>query len=154
MASRDGCCPITRRLCPLSLVCLAAVRPGAEPLPPAPETAERIKALKSAHSIEPSPERTTTRPAVAAEEPVTARIRRRIDLPTAPEPATEPKIPAPPAGAPSSAAAPDETETAEPSEPILLHLDDELPHATRPKATYRERVARGERRMAHQMSLF
>ena len=39
------------------------------------------------------------------------------------------------------------------AEPILLRLD-EGPPAARPKATYRERVVRGERRNARQMSLF
>ena len=52
-------------------------------------SAERIKALKSAHSIEPSPERTSSRAVAAAEVPVTARIRRRIDLPAAQEAAIE-----------------------------------------------------------------
>jgi N12 class adenine-specific DNA methylase len=40
------------------------------------ELAERIKALKAAHTIEATPQRTHARQA-AAEEPVTARIRRR-----------------------------------------------------------------------------
>ena len=52
--------------------------PGAEPLPPAHETAERIKALKAAHSIEPAPQRHTARSLATAEEPVTARIRQRM----------------------------------------------------------------------------
>jgi hypothetical protein len=128
----------------------ATPEPGAEPLPPASETAERIKALKSAHSIEPSPERTSSRAAVAAEEPVTARIRRRIDLPVAHEAAIETDVPAPPAEPPPSAAgAEDEPAPVAPAKPILLHLDV-APNAARPSATYRERVRRSDR----QMSLF
>ena len=52
---------------------------------PVAELAERIKALKAAHTIDAAPERTAPR-RIAAEEPVTARIRRR----NAPEPAIEP----------------------------------------------------------------
>ena len=45
---------------------------------PVAELAERIKSLKSANTIEAAPERTTAK-RIAAEEPVTARIRRRIE---------------------------------------------------------------------------
>lgn len=43
------------------------------------ELVERIKALKASHAIEPAPER-ARRNQTAAEEPVTARIRRRTKL--------------------------------------------------------------------------
>ena len=43
--------------------------------PTVAELAERIKALKAAHTIEATPQRTGKR-RVSAEEPVTARIRR------------------------------------------------------------------------------
>ena len=56
----------------------AAPEPGAEPLPGVAELAEQIKALRASHSIEAPPERTVGRCA-DAEEPVTARIRRRTD---------------------------------------------------------------------------
>jgi hypothetical protein len=46
-----------------------------------PELAERIKSLKAAHTIEGTPERTGKRRVSSAEEPVTARIRRRAELP-------------------------------------------------------------------------
>ena len=52
--------------------------PAAKPLPPAHELAERIKALKAAHTIEAAPQRLTARSAARAEEPVTARIRHRV----------------------------------------------------------------------------
>jgi hypothetical protein len=50
--------------------------PGTDPQPSVAELAERIKSLKAAHSFEVAPQRTGHR-RVAAEEPVTARIRRR-----------------------------------------------------------------------------
>jgi hypothetical protein len=56
----------------------AAPEAGAAPLPTVSELAERIKALKGAHTIEATPERVGKRRS-SAEEPVTARIRRRIE---------------------------------------------------------------------------
>src|SRR5262249_61517077 len=64
----------------------ATQEPGSNPLPPAAELADHIKALKSAHAIEPAPQRQQPRPSSTAEEPVTARIRRRIDPPAAADP--------------------------------------------------------------------
>jgi len=49
---------------------------GPEPVLDASKIAAQIKALKSAHTIEATPERVSKRRA-SAEEPVTARIRRR-----------------------------------------------------------------------------
>jgi hypothetical protein len=43
---------------------------------PVPELAEAIKALRAAHTVEAAPERTASR-RIAAEEPVTSRIRRK-----------------------------------------------------------------------------
>ncbi len=56
----------------------AAPDPTTEPLPTVSELAEQIKALKAAHTIEASPERIGKRRS-SAEEPVTARIRRRME---------------------------------------------------------------------------
>jgi hypothetical protein len=50
--------------------------PGTEPQPDVSELAERIKALKAAHTIEATPGRAGKRHS-SAEEPVTTRIRRR-----------------------------------------------------------------------------
>jgi hypothetical protein len=55
-----------------------AAEPGADPLAEVPVLAERIKALRAGHTIEPTPDRTQKRRA-EAEEPVTARIRRRSE---------------------------------------------------------------------------
>ncbi len=51
------------------------------------ELADRIKALKAEHTIEAAPERAGTR-RLDAEEPVTVRIRRRMAVPSATDPAT------------------------------------------------------------------
>jgi N12 class adenine-specific DNA methylase len=54
----------------------AAQVQGDKAKPTVSELAERIKALKAAHSIEPTPQRVRQKQS-SAEEPVTARIRRR-----------------------------------------------------------------------------
>ncbi|MBX3396727.1 MAG: DEAD/DEAH box helicase family protein [Phycisphaerae bacterium] len=64
----------------------ASPDPASEPPLSTAELAERIKALKAAHTIDAAPVRTTTR-RLDAEVPVTARIRRRsADLSTEPVP--------------------------------------------------------------------
>ena len=52
--------------------------PGSEPQPSVAELAEKIKALKAAHTIEATPQRIRQKQ-ISAEEPVTARIRRRTE---------------------------------------------------------------------------
>jgi N12 class adenine-specific DNA methylase len=56
----------------------AVPEPGADPPPGVAELADQIKALKAAHAIEATPGRPSKRRA-QAEEPVTARIRRRTE---------------------------------------------------------------------------
>jgi hypothetical protein len=63
--------------------------PAAEPIFDAREIASRIKRLKAANTIEDTPERTERR-RIVAEEPVTARIRRRTESPTIEGHAAEP----------------------------------------------------------------
>jgi len=63
-------------------------QPDADPLLKAFGLAEQIKALKSAHTIEATPERSAKR-RTSAEEPVTARIRRRPEAMSAPSPAMD-----------------------------------------------------------------
>jgi N12 class adenine-specific DNA methylase len=53
-----------------------AAEPGADPLAEVPVLAERIKTLRAGHTVEATPDRAHKRRA-EAEEPVTARIRRR-----------------------------------------------------------------------------
>jgi hypothetical protein len=74
-----------------------------DPQPSVSELAEKIKTLKAAHSIEAAPQRIRQKQ-VSAEEPVTARIRRRTEA----VPASDPAIP-------SDASAP-EAETSPPAE--------------------------------------
>ena len=57
--------------------------------PTAAEIANQIKALKAGQSIEATPERIGKRRG-SAEEPVTARIRRRMEAILTPEPVVEP----------------------------------------------------------------
>jgi hypothetical protein len=56
----------------------ATPEPGDEQRPSVSELAERIKALKATHSIDPTPQRVRQKHS-SAEEPVTARIRRRTE---------------------------------------------------------------------------
>ena len=100
------------------------------------ELAERIKHLKAAHTIDAAPQRTAAR-RIAAEEPVTARIRRRIDPPL-PEPTVEPE---------ATAAEPRPAAPIAQAEPVLLTL----PAPARPKPTHRDRITREKPR---QLSLF
>ena len=72
----------------------AQAGPSGKPLPAPSELANRINALKNIHHIEAAPQRTGHRRA-AAEEPVTARIRRLSQALPAAAAATEP-LPADP----------------------------------------------------------
>jgi len=73
----------------------------AEGLPSTAELAEKIKALKAANAVEAVPQRTATRIA-SAEEPVTARKRRKAEATFAPDHAIEPSAAASPASTPGS----------------------------------------------------
>jgi N12 class adenine-specific DNA methylase/predicted RNA methylase len=127
-----------------------APEPGAERLPPVAELADRVKALTSAHSIEPAPQRQAARKARAAEEPVTTRIRQRIGTLPVPAPTVEPALPAAPTEALPLPA------SADPVALTLLEFPVARPgaaeqHSARPKTPYRDRVASGAPR---QLSLF
>jgi N12 class adenine-specific DNA methylase len=61
------------------------------------DTADRIKSLKAAHSIEATPQRARQKHS-SAEEPVTARIRRRKEAVPASDPVLQPDAAAPGAG--------------------------------------------------------
>ena len=92
---------------------------------PVAELAEWIKALKAAHTIDAAPGRTAGR-RVAAEEPVTARIRRR----TVAAPAIEP----PAATEPMATAI---------SEPFDGSPED---HPASPRTTFRKYISRDRQR--------
>lgn len=74
----------------------AAAEPQNDPLPSASELAEQIKALKAVHTIEGAPVRLRQRRSTA-EEPVTTRIRRRMEAVLASDPQAE--VPSPPPSA-------------------------------------------------------
>jgi hypothetical protein len=122
--------------------------------PSVSELAERIKSLKAAHTLDAAPERTAPR-RIAAEEPVTARIRRRIEsapaieLPADPEPAATPVE-----GSSPMIATPVRSE--EPSPPTVIHpFPKEMPAVpARPQPAYRQKVARSRHQNDRQLSLF
>jgi hypothetical protein len=60
-------------------------RPDNDEGPTVSDLADKIKALKAAHSIEATPQRTRQKHSTA-EEPVTARIRRRTETAPAADP--------------------------------------------------------------------
>ncbi len=88
-----------------------AHEPDSEEGPSVSELAEKIKALKAAHSIEATPQRARQKHSTA-EEPVTARIRRRTEAVHASDPAAPPDTAAP-----------------------------EQDSATKPQMTFQERIA-------------
>ena len=122
--------------------------------PPVAEIAEGIKALKAAHTIDAAPERTAPR-RIAAEEPVTARIRRRsvvepaIEPPAEPEPAATPMVIAAPAVATPAIAE-------EPPPAAVIHpFPEPIPAVpARSQPGYRQQVARDRRQDGRQMCLF
>ena len=110
----------------------AAPAPGSES-PSVAELAQRIKALKEAHTIEAAPERISVRRAVRSEEPVTARIRRRAEVGK-----TEATTEAESTEAPSLP-----QESAEPFRPAIFHPAD---HAENEAEPFPETMALRSRR--------
>jgi hypothetical protein len=115
-----------------------------------PELAERIKALKAANTIDAAPQRVQQKHSTA-EEPVTARIRRRkeaasaslaSDLPIGSDAAASPTGTVLP---PASTAQPTPGNVA-PSETPSHHTGPAAGSSIKPKMTFRERVARSRRR--------
>ncbi len=108
------------------------------------ELAERIKTLKAAHTIEATPQRTGKRRS-SAEEPVTARIRRRIEA----NPAAASETEAEAAAAPSAATEPAKSEALAALENLPpLGTPSYDPNAAQhwsvqPEKTSQERAARG-----------
>jgi hypothetical protein len=128
---------------------------GADALPPAAETAERIKALKSAHTIEPAPQRLSARSAATAEEPVTTRIRRLTGF----VPAIESSAEATPAASPAEIPSTDVTTPAHREEPtplaVIHPFPETMPTAPAvPQTAYRQHVGLTRRQNDRQLSLF
>jgi hypothetical protein len=119
--------------------------------PTVPELAERIKSLKAAHTIDAVPERTAPR-RIAAEEPVTARIRRRSQA----MPAIEPQVQPEPAAMPVVVTPTNATPAVHRDEPTpaVIHPIWEITPPTGPQPGYRQHIARGRRHNDRQLSLF
>jgi hypothetical protein len=105
---------------------------GEEAKPTVSELAEKIKSLKSAHTIEAAPQRVRQKRS-SAEEPVTARIRRRTEENPTSDPAIQPDA----ASGPRADVPP---ETVQDS-------------STKPPMTFQERIARERRRTEQEPSL-
>ena len=96
---------------------------GDEAGPSVCDLAEKIKALKAAHSIEATPQRVRQKQS-SAEEPVTARIRRRTEANLACDSAIQPDTAVPGVGAP-----------ADPPTGAVLDF------SSKPQMTFQERIA-------------
>ncbi len=127
----------------------------AEGAPTAAEAAGKIKALKAANAVEAALQRTGKRSA-SAEEPVTARIRRRAGEVPVDEPAIarEAAASAPTADLPPQAAnQPNPGQAIPPkSRTHETSVSEDLPH--RSGHAYRQRIAVETRRKAYQPRLF
>jgi N12 class adenine-specific DNA methylase len=123
--------------------------------PSVAELAEQIKGLQAANTVEATPERTATRK-VAAEEPVTARIRRRSEALPDYDPALVPDDIASTAGiGPSSQSTdPAVPEQPTPPGPLSQHTGTTPDSSIAPETTHRQRLAPGQRRNDYQPSLF
>jgi hypothetical protein len=117
-----------------------APEPGSEPPPSVSELAERIKALKAVHNIEATPQRVRQKQ-LSAEEPVTARIRRRTEAVPVSDPAIQPDAPesgaSPSAKSTDQAVADDQTPTAIPTD----YASTSRQEAVKPQMTFQERLA-------------
>jgi N12 class adenine-specific DNA methylase len=115
--------------------------------PTVAEIAERIKSLKAVHTIEATPQRGRAKTS-SAEEPITARIRRRTQT----MPASEPAIDSDAAVSPSVASLPAESTPnaipgeRPPSETPSDHAGKTGDSSNYRKMTFRERVAKNRRR--------
>jgi N12 class adenine-specific DNA methylase len=126
----------------------AAPAPEDTSRPSAAEIAERIKRLKAAHTIEAAPRRTAERRAATAEDPVTARLRRRIGVETAtvPKPDTDPR----PADTP-----PSPTSAEKAPEPTRREGGETKTRLDPPSQVgFREKISRDKRKRPRQQTLF
>ena len=132
----------------------AAHESGDEAGPSVYELAERIKTLKAAHSIEATPQRVRQKHS-SAEEPVTARIRRRTEALPASVPAIEhdavesPTVTPLPPESTAQAIPEDLTPPGIPSDHPATTQDS----STKPKMTFQERIAMQRRWKEREPSL-
>ncbi|HVX13835.1 MAG TPA: DEAD/DEAH box helicase family protein [Pirellulales bacterium] len=125
---------------------------GGEPLPAAHELAEKIKSLKAANTIEASATRAESRGPIAAVEPVTTRIRRRIPKSPLLAPTTDetPVIAAGPTSEPELTIV--AAEQPAPAE-RLMTFDEPAFSEPAPPTQWRT-IARPKRRLERQLSMF
>ncbi len=118
-----------------------------EAKPTVAELAERIKSLKAAHTIEATPQRSQQK-ASSAEEPITARIRRRKETASASDLPLGSDAPASPTGTalPPESTAQVTSGDRTPFETPSLHPSTAGDTSIKPKKTFQERVARSRRR--------
>jgi hypothetical protein len=128
---------------------------GNEAKPTVSELAEKIKTLKAAHSIEATPQCARQKHS-SAEEPITARIRRRTEaLPTS-DPAIQPDAAASGAGTslPPESTARAIPENLTPPETPSDHTGTTQDSSNQPQMTFQERIAMERRRTEPETSLF
>jgi N12 class adenine-specific DNA methylase len=126
----------------------ATPEPGATPVA---ELADRIKALKAVHTIDAAPERASAR-RIAAEVPVTARIRRTVTEP----PVKPPAVPLSDASA-GALAKEEVTSPAtrdEPTPPAVIPLIPKAVPAEPREPSYRQHAGWSRRQNDRQLSLF
>jgi hypothetical protein len=123
-------------------------KPDTPVLPTVHELVRRIKALKAAHTIEPAPERSSTRRAATTEAAVTTRIRHRLQDISTPQPETTDADVSPVATHPPMSA----PQPVPPPQPALFTTP--VPRGSTPKPSYRQRATQDERPAKPQLSLF
>jgi hypothetical protein len=131
-----------------------APEPGSEPPPSVSELAHRIKTLKAAHNIEATPERVRQKQ-VSAEEPITARIRRRAKAASVSDPAIQPEAPEPEAATSPPAESPDHADAEDRTLAEIAHGHPGISrHAgTKPHMTFQQRLAMERRHTDPEPSL-
>ncbi len=131
------------------------VQENAEGEPSVADLAEQIKALKAATTIEAAPQRTGKRRS-SAEEPVTARIRKRMPAAPAPDQAADADAVAVPPEAPTAPKAiviPMHTNGA-PQDAVPTRATTAQDAPERPEEDFHTRRATSRPRKALQLSLF
>src|SRR5262245_14797746 len=122
--------------------------PETDALPPVHALVTRIKALKAAHTIDATPERSTSRRSATAEASVTTRIRQRLrDISTSQPETTDADV-SPEVTHPSTHV----PQPGQPLQPALLTTP--VPRGSPPKPSYRQRATQDERPAKPQLSLF
>ena len=120
--------------------------PETDALPPVHVLVARIKALKAAHTIDATPERSATRRSATAEASVTTRIRQRLQDISAPQPETTDTDISPVATHPPT------PQPVQALQPALFTTP--APRDSTPKPSYRQRAARDEQPAKPQLTLF